>query len=76
MARRIAVDPSGIQCEVNGRTWYRFSASYRDAKREFIIEFWALNFPDAHRRVDLMRSTLTFDGQDISERYENVTAVH
>lgn len=60
-------DPSGIQCEVNGLTWYRFSASYFDGSRDFVIHLWALDFDDAERRLARMRSGLTLDGQDISE---------
>lgn len=67
MAPCIDPDPSGIQCDVNGFTWFRFSASYFDGMHNFVIHFWALDFDDAERRVMRMRNSLALDGQDISE---------
>lgn len=67
----MTIEPTGI-CEVIGvQTWFRFGAIYFDGPREYGIEFWALDFADAQRRVELMRSFLRLDGQTIAEYADN-----
>lgn len=48
-----------------GRTWYKFTASYRHEldDQTLTFEIWAIDFADAVERLDFIKSNGKIDGK-------------
>jgi len=43
--------------------WFKFSASYKNDDRQYVIHFWAKDMADAEEHIKGIRETLKLDGQ-------------